>query len=271
MSISLIFNYIILGIIQGLTEPLPISSSGHVMIIHNLLKSTIDIELLAIITNFGSLIAICFLYREKLIKLIKGFFSYFKNETKENKQSFKYGILLIVGTIPAGIIGLIVSITDVFDTLEKNIKFVGITLLITSVMLFLIRNIKGTKDENKLTIKDAIIIGFFQVIALLPGISRSGATIVGGMFRNLKREVSFDFSFMLYIPISIATMILGIKDLIKQDLNITNLLLYLIALILSGIVTYYATVWFKNIVKKGKLIYFSIYCFIIGTIILIFL
>ena len=271
MSISLIFNYIILGIIQGFTEPLPISSSGHVMIIHNLLKSNIDIELLAIITNFGSFIAICYLYRQKLLKLIKGFFGYFKNESKENKQSFRYCILLIIGTIPAGIFGLIVSITDVFSTLEKNIKFVGITLLITSLLLFLIRNIKGTKEEKNISLKDAIIIGLFQVIALLPGISRSGSTIVGAMFRNLKRDVAFDFSFMLYIPISLATMILGIKDLISSSLNITSILLYLMALVISGIITYFATIWFKNIVKNGKLIYFSIYCLLVGLAIIIFL
>lgn len=268
---SLIFNYIILGIVQGLTEPLPISSSGHVMIIHNLLKSSIDVELLAVITNFGSLIAICFLYRNKLLKLIKGFFSYFKNETKDNKQSFRYSLLLIIATIPAGLMGLIVSITDVFDVLEKNIKFVGITLLITSVFLFLIRNIKGTKEEKNITLKDAIIIGLFQVVALLPGISRSGATITGAMFRDLRRDVAFDFSFMLYIPISFATMILGIKDLIKCNLDFANTIFYLMAAVLAGVITYYATKWFKNLVKNGKLIYFSIYCLIVGLLIIIFL
>ena len=142
----IIISYIILGIIQGLTEPLPISSSGHVMIINNLLNTKIDIELLAILTNFGSLIAIMYLYRKRILELLKDFFSHFKSKNKQNEKSFKYVLLLIIGTIPSGIFGLLVSALDIFDSLEKNIKFVGVTLLITALFLFLIRNIKGKKD-----------------------------------------------------------------------------------------------------------------------------
>ncbi len=270
MSISSIISYIVLGFIQGLTEPLPISSSGHVMIISNIVNSKIDIELLAILTNFGSLLAIIYLYRKKLVKLIKDFISHIKKGEEKTKKSFRYVILLIIATIPAGVFGLIVSISDVFEKLEKNIKFVGVTLLITALLLFLIRNIKGKKEEDKITLKDAIIIGFFQVIALIPGISRSGATIVGGMTRNLKREVAFDFSFMLYIPISLATMILGIKDLLGSNLDSLTIILYIVATIIAGIVTYFATKWFKNIVREGKLIYFVIYCLIVGLLVIIF-
>ena len=268
--LSSFISYIALGIIQGLAEPLPISSSGHVMIISNIVNSKIDIELLAILTNFGSLIAIIYLYRKKLIELIKDFFSYLKKGEEKTKKNFRYVILLIIATIPAGVFGLIVSISDVFEKLEKNIKFVGVTLLITALLLFLIRNIKGKKEENKITLKDAIIIGFFQVIALIPGISRSGATIVGGMTRNLKREVAFDFSFMLYIPISLATMILGVKDLLGSNLDTITIIFYLIATIIAGIITYFATKWFKNIVREGKLIYFVIYCLIVGLLVIIF-
>lgn len=271
MNLSSIISYIILGFIQGLTEPLPISSSGHVMIISNLINSKIDIELLSIMTNFGSLIAIIYLYRKRLIELIKDFFSYLKDGNDKTKKSFRYVILLIVGTIPAGIFGLIVSATDIFEKLEQNIKFVGVTLLVTALLLFLIRNIKGKKDDDKITLKDAIIIGFFQVLALLPGISRSGATIVGGMTRNLKRETAFDFSFMLYIPISLATMILGLKDLLGSNLDSLTIIFYIIATIIAGFITYFATKWFRNIVKNGKLIYFVIYCLIVGMLVILFL
>ena len=267
----IIISYIILGIIQGLTEPLPISSSGHVMIINNLLNTKIDIELLAILTNFGSLIAIIYLYRKRILELLKDFFSYFKSKNKQTEKSFKYVLLLIIGTIPAGIFGLLVSALDIFDSLEKNIKFVGITLLITALFLFLIRNIKGKKDNDHITFKDALIIGLFQVIALIPGISRSGATIVGGMTRNLKRETAFDFSFLLYIPISIATMILGIKKLLETSLDTSVIVMYFLATAIAGFVTYFATIWFKNIVKNGKLIYFVIYCTIVGLLVILFL
>ena len=167
--------------------------------------------------------------------------------------------------------GLVVTKLELFDILEKNIKFVGFTLLITALFLFLIRNIKGKKSNNEITLKDAIIVGLFQVIALIPGISRSGATIVGAMTRNLKRETAFDFSFMLYIPISIATSILGIKDLLESSISTGTFLLYTIATIIAGIVTFYATKWFRNVVKNGKLIYFVIYCLIVGTLVILFL
>ena len=273
-----IIEYIILGIVQGFTEPIPVSSSGHVMIINNLLNTNIDIELLAVLTNFGSLIAIMYLYRKKIIVLFKDFFSCLKAlfskhkiKNKEVYNNFKYCIYLIIGTIPAGIIGLIATKLDLFDFLDNNIKFVGVTLLITAVFLFLIRNIKGKKDNEDITVKDAIIIGLFQAVAVLPGISRSGATIVGGMTRDLKRETAFDFSFLLYIPISLATGILGFKDLFSANIDTITLVLYLLATAIAGIVTYYATIWFKDIVKKGKLIYFVIYCVIVGIVIILFL
>ena len=214
-----IIEYIILGIIQGFTEPIPVSSSGHVLIFNNLLNTNIDIELLAILTNFGSLIAIIYLYRKRIKDLFINFFSHLKNKDKKTYNDYKYSIYLIIATIPAGIMGLVVTKFDFFDTLDSNIKFVGITLLITAGFLFLIRNIKGKKDNNSLTFKDALIIGLFQVVALVPGISRSGATIVGGMTRNLKRATAFDFSFLLYIPISIATTLLGFKDLLTSSLS----------------------------------------------------
>ena len=266
-----LLEYIILGIIQGFTEPIPVSSSGHVMILNSILNTNIDIGLLAILTNFGSLIAIIFLYRDRIKSLFLDFVSYLKKGNASSKENFRYTILLIIATIPAGVMGLVVTKLGLFDFLEKNIKFVGITLLITAIFLFLIRNIKGEKDNKKITLKDAIIIGLFQVIALVPGISRSGSTIVGGMLRNLKRETAFDFSFLLYIPISVATTILGFKDLFTSNLSFITIIYYLIATVIAGIVTYFATKWFRNVVKEGKLIYFVIYCLIVGSLVIIFL
>lgn len=271
MNFLELLEYIILGIIQGFTEPIPVSSSGHVMIFNELLTTNIDVGLLAILTNFGSLIAICYLYRERIITLFKDFFSHLKNKNKETYNNYRYALYIIIATIPAGIMGLIVTKLGIFTVLEENIKFVGITLLITAGFLFLIRNIKGKKGNNDITFKDALIVGLFQMVALVPGISRSGSTIVGGMVRNLKRETAFDFSFLLYIPISIATTLLGVTDLLTSNLNLTTIIYYLIATLIAGIVTYFATKWFKDIVTKGKLIYFVIYCLIAGTLVVLFL
>lgn len=275
-----LIEYILLGIMQGITEPIPVSSSGHVLILQTILSkinSGIDIDFgtLATITNLGSLIAIIIIFWSDIVNLIKSFFSFiFDKESRKDKEvglDFKYCLKIIIATIPAGVAGLLATKLGLLDALEENVKFVGIMLLLTAVFLFLIKDFKGKKNRNDISFKDSIIIGLCQMISIIPGLSRSGATIVGGMFRNLKRDVAFNFSFILYIPISIATSILGIKDLLELSISGSTYILYIIAAILAGIFTYIFTKWFAKIVKEGKLIYFSIYCLVLGLVVILFL
>ena len=232
-----ILKYILLGIIQGFTEPLPISSSGHVFIlkqIFNLGGTDLNFE---IIVNFGSLLAILLIYKDDLIKLIKNFFLFFKKKTDETKNDFKYCLLIVLGSIPVGIIGLLFK--DVIEEKLNNIKIIGIAFLVTSLFLFLVKNIKGKKKDKDLSIIDSIVIGITQVVALIPGISRSGSTLIGGLFRDLDRETALKYSFMLYIPVSLGTAILGIKDLLEMS-NIHDLILpYGLGFIASFIVSYF--------------------------------
>ena len=268
-----LLKYIFLGFVQGITEPIPVSSSGHLLIFQKLIggMDKIDYGILATLTNFGSFIAICLIFKNEIIDLFKSFFGYLKNKDKKDYSNYKYCWYIVLATIPAGIMGLVVTKLGFFDALEKNVKFVGVTLLITGIFLFLIRNFKGKKDKKDITLKDALTVGLFQVVALVPGISRSGSTMIGGMFRGLKRETAFNFSFMLYIPISIATTLLGFKDLISANLDINTIMLYLISTIVAFIFTYIGTKWFRKMVKEGKLIYFSLYCLIVGLLLIIFL
>lgn len=270
MHLIKIIQYVFLGIIQGFTEPIPVSSSGHLLIFKNLFNfdmlNDINFE---IIVNFGSFIAIAFLYRKEIFNIISDFFCYIKTKKKECKNNFNYAWLIVIATIPAGLFGILFK--NKIESLSNNVKLVGIALLITSLALFLVKDIKGKKEKKDITIKNALIIGAFQVIALFPGISRSGSTLVGAMTQNLKREAAVNFSFMLYFPISVATMILGVSDLINTP-NITNLILpYFLGMIASSIVTYFSTKWFINIVKNGRLKYFSIYCLIVGILVVLFL
>lgn len=271
-------EYIFLGILQGITEPIPVSSSGHILILQTILEKLnqvidIDFETLATITNLGSLIAITIIFWKDIVNLVKSFFSYLfnKNSRKDTKKDYMYCWKIVIATIPAGVAGLIATKLDLLEKLEENVKFVGLMLLITSLFLFLIKDFKGKKTRDNITFKDAIVVGLSQMIAIIPGISRSGATIVGGMFSNIKREDAFNYSFILYIPISIATSLLGIKDLLELSISSTEYILYLLAAILSGIFTYIFTKWFAKIVKEGKLIYFSVYCLVIGLIVILFL
>lgn len=264
-----IVQYIILGIIQGFTEPIPVSSSGHLLIFRELMNFDFLYDLnFEIIVNFGSFIAIVLFYKKDLINIFTDFISYIKTKKAIYKDNFNYVWLVAVGTIPAGIVGFIYK-----DSIEKisSGKTVGVALLMTAGLIYLIRNMKGEKTDKKITYKDAIYIGLYQVVALLPGVSRSGTTLVAGMLRNLKRDTSLKFSFMLYIPISIATMILGVSDLAKSPTVNTLLLPYTLGMIAAGIVTYYSLRWFRDIMLKGKLMYFVYYCIIAGVLVLLFL
>lgn len=264
-------KYLFLGFIQGLTEALPISSSGHLLIFKTLINVNIDFDTLAIITNFGSLVAILILFRKDIIKLINSFFKYLKTKDKKYEVDYKYCWLIVIGCIPAGLIGLIVNKLGILDLIEDNVKVVGITLLITSVLLYAVRKFDGKKTEDKITSKDALKIGSFQILGLLPGISRSGSTIVGGMFAGLTRDEAFRYSFLLYIPMSLAASLLEIKDLMEISLSNEVLIYCLLSTLVAGVMTLLVTKWFRKIVNEGKLIYFSFYCFIVGLLTIIFL
>lgn len=264
-----IFMYMILGLIQGFTEPIPVSSSGHLVIFNSILNVEAFQDLnFEIFVNFGSFLAISFFYRKEIIDIIKDFFLYIKTKDKKYSINYKYAWLIVIGTIPAGIVGFLFK--DVIESIG-SVKIVGISLLITSLMLFLVKDLKGKKEKEDMSFKDALVVGLFQVIALFPGISRSGSTLVGGMSRNLERKTAFKYSFMLYLPISIATMILGIKDVIENPISSSLVLPYVLGSIVSCIVTYFSIQWFMNIMEKGKLKYFVYYCFIAGLLTILFL
>ena len=266
-----IIKYIILGIIQGLTEPLPISSSGHLVLFKNLFNANMlnDVNF-EIVVNFGSFLAILFIFRKDVLRLIQGFFGYIfdKKNRKKFAQDFKYCLLIIIGSIPVGIAGLLFK--DKIDSWSGNMTLLGCAFLITSLMLFLVRKANGKKKDYDITVKDAIIIGLLQMVALTPGISRSGTVLVGCLLCGISRESSLRYTFMLYFPVSVASMGLGVVDLF-QDGNLSNLLLpYTLGMIAACIVTYFSYRWLSSLVKRGKLWKFSIYCFFLAIFVLIY-
>ncbi len=266
-----IIKYFIFGLVQGLTEPLPISSSGHLVLIRYLFNTNAFDDLnFEILLNFASFLAIFFLFRKDIFKLISSFFLYiFKKESRkkpEVKDNFKYCWLIVLGCLPAGIIGVLFK--DNIESALSNVKILGIAFLFTALMLFLVRKIDGQKKDKDLTVTDALVIGLFQMIALIPGISRSGAVLVGCLFRNLNRDASLKYAFMLYLPVSIGSFLLSITDLLETSSHLY--LPYGIGFLVTAGMTYLASLWFFDIVKKGKLWKFSIYLIILGLFILLF-
>ena len=266
-----LLEYIIFGIIQGLTEPLPISSSGHLVLIRNIFNTNLFQDLnFEIVVNFGSFLAILLIFWKDIIKLIKGFFGYlFNKKEKETFQNdFQYCLLVLIGSIPVGIAGILLK--DKIESILNGPRLLGISFLITAIALFLVRNAKGNKEDKDITYKDAIIIGLLQMVALFPGISRSGTVLVGCLLCGLSRNSSLKYTFMLYFPVSIASMGLGALDLIESG-NLSNVFIpYFVGLVASGIVTYFSYQWLSNWVKKGRLWKFSIYCFLLSIFIFIY-
>lgn len=262
--------YILLGILQGFTEPLPISSSGHLFLFKNIFNTEMLNDLnFEIFVNFGSFLAILFIFLPDILKLIKSFFTYiFKKEKRTLvKNEFKYCMLILVGSIPVGIVGALLK-----DNIENalNIKLLGVSFLITAISLFVVKNVKGEKDDKDITYKDAIIIGLLQMVALCPGISRSGIVLVGCLLCKLKKETALKYTFMLYFPVSIASMGLGVLDFLENPASSSLLPCYVVGMIFAGIVTYFSYKWLSNIVKKGRLWKFSIYCVCLALFIFIY-
>lgn len=264
--------YIILGIIQGFTEPIPVSSSGHIFLFKNIFNNSTFLNDLnfEIVANFGSFLAILFIFRKEVGDLLKAFFTYIfvKEERKKYQKKFTYCLYIIVSTIPIGIAGLLLK--DFIENKLQNIYFLGLAFLITALMLLLIKNKNGKKEDFDITLKDALFIGFLQIIALFPGISRSGTTLVLCLLVGMSRTTALKYTFILYFPISLATMVLGVNDIVAAG-NISSLAIpYLCGLIAALIVTYFSYKWLSEIVKKGKLWKFSIYCFFLAIFIFIY-
>ena len=261
-----LLRYIVLGIIQGLTEPLPISSSGHLMIVRNFMSMPAIDYFLEVWLHFASLLAIVWLFRKRLITLIVGLYCYLIKRDNAYKHEFTYALCILIGVIPAGIIGLLFKTWIEVYIIGAGLIAIGISLYITAGLLFFVQNKSTDNDLTTIAWQDALLIGLFQVFALLPGISRSGATLVGGLLKRIAFKPLIEFSFMLYIPITMASMALELYQVKTLDHPINGLI---VSFVLSALLTYFALKIFIDLVQKGYLKYFAWYCLFAGTIAII--
>ena len=253
---------LLLGVVQGLTEFLPVSSSGHLELAKALFQADFVAKesLLFTITLHGATALSTLVFFRKDIGFI------FKELlTFKPSPSFYFSIHIIISMIPAVIVGLFLEdlITQLFD---QNILLVGAMLLLTGVLLGLADRAKSTlKDINA---KSAFIIGLLQAVAILPGISRSGATIASAVLLGIDKEKAARFSFLMVVPLIVGSMAKSILDAdsIEADTSLLPLIIGFIAAFFTGLA---ACKWMINIVKKAQLKYFSWYCFIIGSLALI--
>ena len=194
-------------------------------------------------------------------------YNYLKTKDASYKSDFRFVCFIVIGTIPAGVLGVLLN-----DYIAENVSMttIAIMLFVTGIALWFIRNMKGTKGEEDLSIKDAIIVGLGQAVALTPGISRSGATIISAVAVGMKQDTALRFSFMLYIPVSLGGVVLGFTDFLSEPNKADLAIPYLAAFVATLFMTYFAMRWFMGIMKNGKLVYFTYYCFLAGILLLIF-
>ena len=271
-------KYIIMGIIQGVTEVLPISSSGHVEIVKNLLNPHANESLLfLILVNTGSLLAFLLFYRRKIMVLVRGFclFLFKKDRSESVLENMRFIIKLVLASIPAAIVGIFLR--SVFDRLilDYTTLIAGVGLLFTGTVLMAVRGRKHLFGDGHVSTKDSILIGLAQVLALFPGVSRSGMTTSMALKQEVRLDRALDFSFMLYIPISIGSLIFTFYDFAKEGFTISSgayPLYYFLAFIFAFFGSLVAFRYVFNMFKNGKLTHFAVYCLVIGTFgILLFL
>ena len=254
-----ILEAIILGIIQGLTEFLPVSSSGHLELAKVILGDTSVPEeslTFTVVLHFATALSTIVIFRKEILEIFKGLLQFKWND------EFKFSFKIIISMLPAVVVGLLFE-EELASFFGGKILLVGCMLLLTALLLLLADKAKNTKKE--VSFWNAVLIGISQAIAMLPGISRSGATISTSVLLGVDRTRAAKFSFLMVVPLIFGKI--G-KDLLSGDISfqsseIIPITAGFIAAFLAGLV---ACKWMISLVKKSKLSYFSIYCAIVGSI-----
>lgn len=254
-----------LGLLQGLTEFLPVSSSGHLVLAQELLGFFQPPVFFDIVLHIGTLLATFVFFRKEIVGIIKSL----QTKLMTGKNTFFWPVIpaVIIGTIPALIVGLFLN--SYLENIFGSVLLVSISLLTTAGLLFSTNLVKQTKIKlNNISLKDAFFIGIFQSLAILPGISRSGSTIVAGLWRKLDRKTAFRFSFLLSIPAIIGALVLQLKDF--QMIDIGQPVSVIVGFLTAALFGYLSLIWLNKIVVEKKLSYFGYYCLALGLIALFF-
>lgn len=260
------FYVLILAVVQGIAEFLPISSSGHLALLGNIFGLQEDESLaLGILLHAGSLVAICIFY----LKTLLGFF---------RKDQIHLGLMVLLGSVPAGIFGVALKATGLDERMFNSPLLVGISFLITATVLRLSEKpkliVRTKSEENepptqlkKITVRQTLIVGFSQMFAILPGISRSGSTISAGILSGIDREAAGTFSFLLALPAIGGAAFLELLNLVKTGPEASDQISYLqmgVGLLVSALVSFGALALLMKVIRRGKLSWFSWYLYAAG-------
>jgi undecaprenyl-diphosphatase len=263
---------VILGIIQGLTEFIPVSSSAHLVLVPYFLHWVIPIEQsfpFDVLVQLGTLIAVIIYFWRDLAEIVASFLEGLKHAHPFADHRSRLGWYIILATVPAGIAGLLFK--DQVEAAFNSPSMTGIFLFVTAALLILAEWF-GKRSRTLAFIKwpDALLIGIAQIIAIFPGVSRSGSTISGGMLRNLQRPAAARFSFLMSIPLMLAASLLSLKDLFNIP-DLSSFLPMLLAGFVAAVIVGYITIHFMlRFLNKRSLKIFAAYCAALGLVTLFF-
>ena len=270
-----LLSSILLGLIQGVAEFLPISSSGHLAIAEHLLgmSGASDIpEFFDVLLHLGTLVAVFVAYWDDVRDMVVEFFCGVRDLARGSTPTpvppaRRMILLIIVGTLP---LLIVLPIKDLVEGLADNMYFVAAALLVTGCLLFASDRVrKGRKTEKSATMVDVLLVGVAQAIATCPGISRSGTTITAGCFRGFDRKFAVRFSFLLSIPAILGANILSLKDAVEAGIIWADVPVYLVGVVVSAVVGYACIRLLKMIADRGKFGAFAYYCWAVGVLTLI--
>jgi undecaprenyl-diphosphatase len=259
---------VVLGLVQGATEFLPVSSSAHLVIFQNIFGVKQPQLFLDVALHLGTLISTIIVLRDEIIALAKGVTFFMLYQWGGRKRQLSAGHramarlsgLMCVALIPTGLLGFFFR--DQFERLFGSLLAVGIMLMITGAILWMTRKTgQGTKDSGTISIADALVIGVIQGLAIAPGISRSGSTISFGLFRKLQKSCAFSFSFLISVPAIVGAMILEWET---PDLSSGELLRVLAGTLTAAVTGYLCLRFLRTMVQRGHLHFFSPYCWAAG-------
>lgn len=270
-----VLQAIILGFVQGLTEFLPVSSSGHLVVIEYLMNIKEDQAFfMTVMLHFGTLVSLVIVYFKDIVKLAVEFILSIKDLIQKKSLNIckndtrKLCYMIITTSIPTVIIGLVFK--KVFMSFYSSLLAVGIGLVITSLYMFLADIMNGRKDIKRAGFKDALIVGIFQGIAIVPGISRSGSTIFGGLFSKMKKDFAVKYAFLVSLPVILGSFILELPSAIKNGSMNGGVFPIFVGMIVAGVSGYFAIKMMIGIVKKRSLKGFMVYTAAFGTALILY-
>jgi undecaprenyl-diphosphatase len=258
-SMHNLWHAIVLGIVQGLTEFLPVSSSAHLMWVPAQLRWPLPSLAFDLVLHMGTLLALLIYFRTELWTLFLTLIGQNKKQTLESKWLWP----LIVATIPAVVLGLLFK--DAFEAMFSDIKSVGVQLIMTATLLVIAELIAKYYKKNKpINLTNSIFIGLMQALAIIPGISRSGSTVAGGLMAGVDKKSAARFSFILAIPAIGGATLLKFKEILHMSAN-GDLLAIVLGFLFSFTFGLLAIHYFIKLVQKWPLWIYSIYCFVLGV------